>query len=759
MSRKNRNTTLAEEVEEDSNLMMQEILLQVQSLTSRVDDLQMENRNLKEELRRGGSGMSHTTSSPAESVSAAASVPQVFSTNVAEVIAASNVKVPKLKKLTAQSIRYFCQEYEEYQHECPGGSAKRMVKLLNKMHLTHIAEYCGKTETELSALENEQFEKQLKKIIAPVDANEAHLRFREVSMASDDLLRTTLLQYNMDFDWERSCMDAIVISEKALVKKYVNGLKPEVLKTEVLRECPDDLEEAKMYAGQLIDTLRMAKSRASLFSSSSSANSNTVSAVRMKERKMLGDREKKWNSSQHEEKKEGNEKFEKKKKDYSTMKCHRCNQVGHIQWQCPNNSSTDERKKDHREIKRMTYDAHSLVKVNLNDFSSLNRDGLVRLPVVVGGVIGRLFLDSGASLSAVKETFIDKVVEQNQSVEITRGPSIPVKCAAGLRTELDGRYVQLSMEIIVEGQSKLVNEKLFIIADQEEDISFGLESMRKFDLIECLNGRLMNPLQVPICEEDVFLEHVEDEIISSIVLQTNVVEYDVCEEFPEKGRLLKLLEDYGEVFGGIDEQGMLVPPMAVNIREGASRKAQSCRFVAPHLMEKLKQTIDGMLTDGVIEPTNTAEFAAPLVLVSKPDGSIRVAVDYRDLNSSLQSFAGSIPDMKSMFAYVSGQKFYAKVDNIQGYYQLNLVEADRDKTAIITPFGLFRFKRCPFGLSTAPGVYQNRMTEVVLKGLVPEACVVFIDDTIIKGRSCLELLDNLEKVFQRMRQFNVKLKS
>jgi len=106
-----------------------------------------------------------------------------------------------------------------------------------------------------------------------------------------------------------------------------------------------------------------------------------------------------------------------------------------------------------------------------------------------------------------------------------------------------------------------------------------------------------------------------------------------------------------------------------------------------------------------------------------------------------------------MFAYVSVQKFYAKVDNIQGDYQLNLVEA------IGTPFDLFRFKRCPFGLSTAPGVYQNRMTEVVLKGLVLEACVVFIDDTIIKGRSCFELLDNLEKVFQRMRQFNVKLKS
>ena len=63
------------------------------------------------------------------------------------------------------------------------------------------------------------------------------------------IYRTILLQYNIDFDWERSCMDTIVISEKDLVKKYLNSLKPEVFKTEVLRECPDDLEEAKMYAG------------------------------------------------------------------------------------------------------------------------------------------------------------------------------------------------------------------------------------------------------------------------------------------------------------------------------------------------------------------------------------------------------------------------------------------------------------------------------------------------------------------------------
>ncbi len=85
---------------------------------------------------------------------------------------------------------------------------------------------------------------------------------------------------------------------------------------------------------------------------------------------------------------------------------------------------------------------------------------------------------------------------------------------------------------------------------------------------------------------------------------------------------------------------------------------------------------------------------------------------------------------------------------MQGYFQLNIEEEDRDNTTIITPFGLFRFKRCPFGLATAPGVYQNRMNHVVLKDLAPEKCVVYIDDTVIFGKTVDEFLSNLQLVLE-----------
>ena len=330
-----------------------------------------------------------------------------------------------------------------------------------------------------------------------------------------------------------------------------------------------------------------------------------------------------------------------------------------------------------------------------------------------------------------------------------------VKCANGLMTRIDGRHVDLSFEFAVSGKVVRCIQRCYLVKGQEDEVSFSLEAMRKANLIGCLHEE-DNPCSQDVCEEDLFLEDAERDVTLE---RQAPIKFDVNENFPEKERLLNILNEYEDVFGDIDENGMDVPPMTCKVKEGAIRKAQTCRFVAPHLMPKLRETIDKMVEKGVIEPTVTAEYASPLVLVLKSDGDLRVAVDFRDLNNVLVPFAGSIPDMRSLFPYVVGNEWYAKVDNISGYYQLKLRQEDWDNTAIITPFGLFRFKRCPFGLSPAPGVYQNRMNDIVLRGLVPDTCVVFIDDTIVKGKSVEGFLFGLVEVLKRMRQFNVKLKA
>ena len=84
---------------------------------------------------------------------------------------------------------------------------------------------------------------------------------------------------------------------------------------------------------------------------------------------------------------------------------------------------------------------------------------------------------------------------------------------------------------------------------------------------------------------------------------------------------------------------------------------------------------------------------------------------------------------------LGGQKYFAKVDNLWGYHQLRL-EAESSKiTAIITPWGVYRFLACPFGISIAPGEYQARMAHHILQDYYLNGAVVYIDNTILNGKN------------------------
>jgi hypothetical protein len=172
----------------------------------------------------------------------------------------------------------------------------------------------------------------------------------------------------------------------------------------------------------------------------------------------------------------------------------------------------------------------------------------------------------------------------------------------------------------------------------------------------------------------------------------------------------------------------------------------------------LKAEIDRLVSLDILIPSNSATGCSPLVIVPKPDGSIRMAVDYRELNKIIIDFAGNIPSMKSLFPHLAKKKYYAKVDNLWGYHQLKVHPDDQDLLTIITPFGLFKWTRTPFGISTAPGVYQDRMANVFLKDLMYTACIVYIDDTIIFGETAEEFITNLREVFKLFVKYNVRLK-
>ena len=159
----------------------------------------------------------------------------------------------------------------------------------------------------------------------------------------------------------------------------------------------------------------------------------------------------------------------------------------------------------------------------------------------------------------------------------------------------------------------------------------------------------------------------------------------------------------------------------------------------------------------MIKKISDSEMASPLVLVKKPDNSIRVAVDYRELNALIKPTANQLPYQQLLFSKLSHQKYFAKVDNLSGYYQLKLTERAKKYCAINTPWGLYSMEMLGFGISTAPEIYQQRMV-TILGDLYLEGVVVYIDDTLIYGATVDEFLDRLDKALSRMVDANVRLK-
>ena len=116
-----------------------------------------------------------------------------------------------------------------------------------------------------------------------------------------------------------------------------------------------------------------------------------------------------------------------------------------------------------------------------------------------------------------------------------------------------------------------------------------------------------------------------------------------------------------------------------------------------------------------------------------------------------------LPLIEDALSLLEGSQFFSILDLQSGYWQVRVREADRPKTAFVTPDGLFQFNVLPFGLVNAPRTFQ-RMMDVLLAGLKWYACLIYIDDIVIFGRTFEEHTSRLKTVLTRIGDAGLKLK-
>ena len=214
-----------------------------------------------------------------------------------------------------------------------------------------------------------------------------------------------------------------------------------------------------------------------------------------------------------------------------------------------------------------------------------------------------------------------------------------------------------------------------------------------------------------------------------------------------KSEFHNVFVDSGEPIKGVE--------VSLVLKEGA--KPRFMKAIEPpfSLKSKIEKLLEELVSSGKIERVNWSDWASQVVIAHKKSGAIRLCCNYKPtLNKQLEDDIYPMPRIDDIISQLSGNSHFCSLDLSGAYLQLALCKESRKLTTINTHLGLYAFKRLPFGVKTAPSIFQSVMDKILssLKGVV-----WYFDDILVMGKTLHECLFNLKKVLKRLLEFNVQV--
>ena len=226
----------------------------------------------------------------------------------------------------------------------------------------------------------------------------------------------------------------------------------------------------------------------------------------------------------------------------------------------------------------------------------------------------------------------------------------------------------------------------------------------------------------------------------------------------EKGLMSKqvldsILEQYADVFP--DDLPAGLPPArdvthTIPLEANAVPPFKPMYRLSRREHEEMERQIKDLLAKGYIEPSQSP-FGAPILFVTKKDGSLRMVMDWRALNKVTIKNRYPLPRIDDLLDQLSGATVFSGLDLLSGYWQLRITQEDVPKTAFRTPLGHFQWKVLSFGLTNAPATFQAGMNRM-LAPYLGKFVLVYLDDILIYRKSPEEHAQHLEMVLQKLRE-------
>ena len=431
---------------------------------------------------------------------------------------------------------------------------------------------------------------------------------------------------------------------------------------------------------------------------------------------------------------------------FGTRTCFKCRQEGHTADRCPLRLTGN--------AQNQGAGAPHQGRVFATNKTEAERAGTVvtgTLPVL--GHYALVLFDSGSSHSFISSAFVSHArleVEPLHHVLSVSTPSgecmLSKEKVKACQIEIAGHVIEVTLIVldmldfdVILGMDWLAANHASIDCSRKE-VTFNPPSMASFKFKG--GGSKSLPQVISAIRASKLLSQGTWGILASVV-DTREVDVSLSSE--------PVVRDYPDVF---PEELPGLPPhreveFAIELEPGTVPISRAPYRMAPAELKELKVQLQELLDKGFIRPS-VSPWGAPVLFVKKKDGSMRLCIDYRELNKVTVKNRYPLPRIDDLFDQLQGATVFSKIDLRSGYHQLRIKDEDVPKTAFRSRYGHYEFIVMSFGLTNAPAVFMDLMNRV-FREFLDTFVIVFIDDILIYSKTEAEHEEHLRMVLQTLR--------